>query len=141
MSGEIQVTGDLNQIFLKGNVSSYNGLVHKLKYDSLFLTAEGIYPNLQILKLTIAQSEGLSFILNGPFNIKDQANFKKQFEALNSSPLVKESDSQLEWTIKRSQNKKSESTDLKYFLRKIEDQGTSTQDHSGTLGIERKMEF
>lgn len=139
ISGEINVQGTFNELFLKGNLESYNGFVHQLYYDHMFLSAEGFYPNIEIARLTISEKDGLSFILNGPINLRDQGNFKKQIQALNSSPLVDDSGSQREWTIKRLQEQKdAAATEFKYLLRK-ESQGTS--ETSDMLGVERKVEF
>jgi hypothetical protein len=139
--GEIRVTGELDQIFMKGNLESHNGFIKKLRYDSIYLNVEGFYPNIQITNSSISETDSLSFTLDGKINLSDQKNFKKQLKALTISPLVSDSISEAEWTIKRFKEHDSGTTEIMYRLRKGEGAGSSVFDESDMLGIERTMEF
>jgi hypothetical protein len=86
----------------------------------------------------ISKTDGMSFIVDGPVNISDTVNFKKQVKALNVAPLVSASDSKAEWTIKRLKGD-SGTTEFKYLLRN--DKSSLAADESALLGVERKLEF
>jgi len=141
VSGTIKVSGDSENIFLKGNLGSLNGRIKELKYDSIYLNAEGVYPHLRIVRSMLSEKEGLTFTLEGPFNLKDTENFRKQVKALTISPLVRDSNSSAEWTIKRFKEEETGMTEIKYFLRKEKGLDSSSDEGSGILGIERMVEF
>jgi len=143
VSGKIKASGTLDNLMLKGRLTSHNGFVQKLDYDVISLNIEGIYPHMQIARSTISKSDGASFTLNGPFNLSDRAHFKKQIKALTIAPLVSESGSEREWTIKRLNQEKSGVTELKYRLRKGSALGigTSARDESDMFGFERTQKF
>lgn len=141
VSGEIDVSGDVEHLALKGNLESHNGYIDKLDFNSIYLNAEGVYPHLQVANSTISGTDGVSFILDGPFDLSDQENFKRQINALTFSPLVSDSISEREWTIKRLKQEGPTSTEVKYLLRKSEGPGSPRTEESGMLGIEQIMEF
>lgn len=134
--GEIKISGNLTRLFLKGSLEVSPGFIKELQFNKIFLNAQGDYPNLEIEKLVIHQSDGLSLDLKGPFNLGDQKNFKKQMEALSMSPLVFHSDLESQWTIKQLG-----STQIKYRLRKEKNTDSFSEENSPLLGIERKLEF
>jgi len=92
---------------------------------------------------TVSKSDGVSFMLDGPINLKDKANFKKQIKALTRAPVVSDSGSEMEWTIKRISPEESDTTELKYRFRKGDALGigTSVGDESDMFGIERTRKF
>ncbi|MDP8213016.1 MAG: hypothetical protein P9X22_06995 [Candidatus Zapsychrus exili] len=139
VEGEIQATGTLNNLFLRASLQSYDGSIGKFKYNSIYLNAGGIYPYLQIASSTASSEDGSSFTIDGPFNLKDKENYRKQIRELNLLPIVTHSDSDSEWTIKRSEDESSGRTELKYLFREGTD-GSSEED-SDMFGIERIMEF
>lgn len=143
VSGEIRAFGALDHLMLKGNLESRHGFVQKLDYDIISLNIEGVYPHMQIAHSTISKSDGVSFTLDGPINLEDKANFKKQIKALMIAPLVSDSGSELEWTIKRLNPEGSGTTELKYrFQRKNAlESGASAGDKIDMLGIERTRKF
>lgn len=143
VSGKIKASGTLDNLALKGSLESRNGFVKKLDYDSILLNIEGIYPHMRIERSMISKSDGVSFTLNGPFDLSDRANFKKQIKALTIAPLVSGSGSEREWTIKRLDLKKSGVTEIKYRLRKgdVLGIGTSASDESDMFGFERTRKF
>ena len=141
--GEIKASGTLGRLALKGSLESRHGFVQKLDYDIIVLNIEGIYPHMQITHSTISKSDGVSFSLDGPFNLSDKANFKKQIKALTFAPLVSDSGSELEWTIKRLNPGGSGTTELKYHFKKGDALGigSSADDKIDMLGIERTKKF
>ncbi len=141
VSGNIQVSGDIHHPFLRGNLEASEGNIKKLSFNKLFLNAEGPYPELEITRLTIHQNDGLSFEMDGPFDLSDPKNFKKQIDALTTSPLVQHSESESQWTIKHLEDAKAGSTDIKYHLRKESNPTSFSREDSDILGIERTLGF
>ncbi len=137
VSGEIGVSGTWDRIGLKGNLESHDGYVEQLEYNSIHLNAQGVYPQLSIGQSTMSKADGLSFTFSGPIDLSDQENFTKQIGALVLSPLVSDSASEREWTIKRLNQPKSGATEIKYLLRK-EDKPDGA---SGMLGVQQTMSF
>jgi len=143
VSGDIKVSGTPDNLVLKGNLESRGGFVQKLDYDVISLNIEGIYPNMKIARSLIAKSDGVSFSFEGPLNLKDKKNFKKQLKALTIAPLVLGSGSEREWTIKRLNPDATETTELKYRMRTGDALGTGTSidDEIDMLGIEQTRKF
>jgi hypothetical protein len=141
--GVIKASGTLGHLQLKGSLESHDGFVQKLHYDAIVLNAEGIYPHIYVAQSTVSQSDGVSFALNGPINLSDKANFKKQIKALTFAPLVDYSESGSEWTIKRLDPKGSETTEFKYQFKKGDALGVgpSSGNEIDMLGIERTNKF
>jgi len=138
--GEIKVSGTFNRLFLNGKLDSINGFIKKLEFDNIHLNIEGFYPYMQIAQSTLTESDGMSFAFSGPFDLSDKENFKKQIKALTLAPLIVNSDSKVEWTIKRLEQEESLSTEFKYLLRKRLP-ADSSEGASGVLGVERKVKF
>lgn len=143
ITGEIKASGTFGNLALRGKLESRHGFVQKLHYDIISLNIEGIYPHMQIAQSTISKSDGVTFSLEGPFNLRDKTNFKKQIKALTLMPLVSDSGSELEWTIKRLSLEDSGITELKYRFRKgnILGIGTSIDDEADMFGLERTRKF
>ncbi len=137
VSGEIGVSGTWDKIGLKGSLESHEGYVEELEYNSIHLNAQGVYPQLQIGQSMISKSDGVSFMFSGPIDLSDQDNFKKQIGALVLAPLVSDSASEKEWTIKRLNQPNSGATEIKYLLRKDE----KSNESSGMIGVEQTMSF
>jgi hypothetical protein len=98
---------------------------------------------MKIARSTISRSDGVSFFIDGPLDLQDTKNFKKQLKALTLSPLVSDSGSEMEWTIRRLNPDAVETTELKYRMRKGDALGTGTSvgDEIDMLGIEKKRKF
>jgi hypothetical protein len=141
--GEIKASGSLKHLALKGSLKSRDGFVQELDYNAIVLNIEGVYPFMEIAQSTISKSDGVSFSLDGPLDLSDKENFKKQIEALTLAPLVSDSDSELEWIIKRLNPENSGTTELKYHVQKGDALGTgpSSGDEIDMLGIERSRKF
>jgi hypothetical protein len=141
VSGQIKLTGAPNQIALKGKLESFNGFVEQLKYDSIHLNVEGMYPFLEVKNSTISKSDGLSYAMKGNFHLNDeQQSLLAQFKGLSFSPVVKKTDSTKEWTIKRVEDGNVR-TEIKYWLRQDENDTNSTSTDSDLLGVERSVKF
>ena len=143
VSGDIYISGTPSNLALKGSLASFNGFVGKLDFDTFFLNIEGIYPHMQISKSTVSKSDGVSFMLDGPFDLSGRNNFKKQIKALTIAPLVHDSGSEREWTIKRLNLEDSGVTELKYRFRKGDalEIGTSAGYETDMLGLEQTRKF
>lgn len=143
VSGEIKASGTLKDLALKGNLEGREGFVSKLNFDIISLNIEGTYPHMQIAQSTISKSDGVSFTLDGPINLSDKANFKKQIKALTLAPLVSDTGLVREWTIKRRNLEESGMTEIKYRFRKGDALGigTSVEDEADMFGFERTRKF
>ena len=141
VTGEIKVSGGYPQIQLKGALESYDGFVSELKYISIYLHAEGIYPNLKIANSSVSQKDGMRFSLDGSLALNDKTNFKKQIKVLKFEPLVSISENSSEWTIKREKDEGSRTTELKYFLRKDESIDSHLKEESNMVGVKKTLEF
>lgn len=143
VSGAIKASGTVDHLVLKGGLKSQNGYVQKLEYDVISLNIEGVYPHMQIAESMVSKSDGVSFFLDGPFDLSDKTNFKKQIKDLTYSPLVSDRGSEREWTIKRINPEESGVTELKYRFRQGDALGTGTsfEDETDMFGLERTRKF
>jgi hypothetical protein len=141
--GEIKASGSFDRLALKGNLQSRDGFVQDLDYDAIVLNIEGVYPFMKIANSTVSSSDGVSFSLEGLFDLSDKENFTKQIKALTLAPLVSDSGSEMEWTIKRLSPEDSGMTEFKYHMKKGDALGTgpSAGDEIDMLGIERTKKF
>lgn len=141
LSGEIKAKGDVTQVSLRGSLDTYNGFIKTLPFDKIHLNIEGVYPQMVISNSMLSKAGGLSYIFQGPFDLSNNKGFKKQIEKLTIAPLIDESGSNLEWTIKRIENEDSSTTELKYLRRNEGNIGLDKVDTGGILGVEHKMKF
>jgi hypothetical protein len=140
--GKIKVSGQLSKPFLSGSLQSQDGVVGRRYFDSIHLNIEGLYPYMQIFDSVFSETGGLSYAFDGPLALDDLKNFKQQVKALNFSPVINESDSRIEWTIKKFQHSDDESTEIKYLRRKNIDSETATpNEQSDMWGVERTLKF
>ncbi|MBF0533122.1 MAG: hypothetical protein HQL23_08535 [Candidatus Omnitrophica bacterium] len=140
VQGEIRGQGTPEHLALKGRLESRDGVIKNLKYDRIELNIAGVYPRMNISDSTISQTDGWSFTVAGPFDLADREHFQKQIEALTISPLVSSNDSKTEWTLKRSDIKKSGTLELKYLMNKNSGRIEGAED-TAIIGVERKLEF
>lgn len=142
VTGEIHISGNLNQVQLKGSLAAYHGLVDKLAYNSIVLNAEGIYPVIHISNSNITETDGMTFNVVGSIDLSDKDNFDKQIALLTKEPLIIRTGGDLEWTLKRIRAQEAGgTTEFKYLLRKGEDISTLSEGGSDMLGIEQSLEF
>ncbi|MFT5169825.1 MAG: ribosomal protein L24 [Lysobacterales bacterium] len=137
VSGMIKASGDVNHLFLKGDLRGSEGRIKTLDFSTVDLDIEGIYPHMQIANSRMKKTDGITFDFEGPINLSDKANFKKQLKKLVLSPVIHTSNSQHEWTIKEVKDSTAGTTSLKYLLRKELD----SQESEGMLGIEKSVDF
>ena len=141
VSGQILVSGFLNQLGLKGNLAAYNGVVHKFQYDSIILNLEGVYPIVNLSNSSVAQSDGLTFKLEGSFDLTNRKHFPQEVAALRKLPMVSQDNSTMEWTVKKEVSPDSKTTEYKYFIRKENANGTAPKEEPNMLGVERSIKF
>src|SRR3989338_1763391 len=135
VSGEIKFSGDLKRLLAKASLESYSGFIKQLKYDSIYLNVEGVYPHLEVAHSTLTEKEGLTYTLEGPIDLSDRKNFNKQIKAMTFAPLVQESASEAQWTIREHKSDEPGSTATKYLLRKNQGNAASGDQDSTMLGI------
>lgn len=136
--GNIRATGNPSKLYLKGDLESTDGFVKSLSYDRIHVNIEGTYPQMLIANSQITESNGMSYAISGPFDLKKSDTFKKQIRELTLSPIVKNKGTEAEWTIKRFEEAAG-ATELKYRLR--QEGGPTNEEASGMLGIARTLEF
>lgn len=136
VNGRLKVKGPWNGFQIQGELQSYNGFIGQHKYSSAEIHFEGTYPQIQIYDSPIAQTDGFTFLVQGPLNLSDWKNIETQIKGLVKSPLVTENGQDLEWTFKSLKSEDGGgTTEFKYMLRKYGDQ------EDGLLGIERRVKF
>ncbi len=138
--GSIQIAGVPGHLIVKGNLATYNGAVEELEYDSIVLNLQGQYPVLKLMNSTVTKADGVSFNVNGNFDLSHREYFRKEIEALTKSPLISKGDSEWEWTIKRK-DKDVSTSEFKYFLQKKNSQENPLKEESDVLGVEQKIKF
>jgi hypothetical protein len=142
VDGDINISGRLRKMKLKGRLTSNDGAVNQLEYNRFILNAEGVYPKINISGSNVTQMDGFIFNLNGRINLSDKENLGKQIKAITREPLVSQDGQTLEWTLKRvSSDDKTGTTELKYLRRKKSTFDQMLEGGSGMFGIERKVEF
>ena len=142
VSGEIKTSGTLDHLMMRGQLESTKGFISKLFFDSIHLNAEGVYPRIRISDdSVISETDRFSFSVSGEVDLSDHENFKKQLKTLKLSPIISDSGSQLEWTIKRLDGAESGTTEIKYLKRKDPHSGYSDEGDLDMIGVERTMEF
>lgn len=141
VSGDIRLSGNFRKPLLRGNLLSQNGLIKELKYRTMKLNIEGVYPAMEISQSFISQADGLSFSFSGPINLSDKNNFKKQIKALALVPMVRDSSDKVEWTIRRLDETEGASTEIKYLKMKNAGDSPFSFGNSDMLGVERSVDF
>lgn len=140
--GTIRALGPLDRVLLKGNLKSYNARIRGNEFDSIVLNLEGNYPNFVIDKSSrLAKQGGVSFSVDGRIDLGNLKTFKRQLKKLHTAPLVKESESLKEWTIKSQKEVGTDSAALEYFIRNEEKLGIDETEEDILFGIQRSMQF
>ncbi len=141
VSGKIQIQGPLDKIFLDGKLESFDGHVADLIYNKFLLNIEGVYPRMRIRESAVSQSEGMAFTFQGSMDLSQKQDFLKQVSALKISPLIRDTDSQLEWTLRSSGQKEKGKTELKYLMRKDPHRYSLDNEGMDMFGVENSFEF
>jgi len=107
VSGQIQLGGVAGQPAIKGGLNSYSGQVEDFKYDNIILNFQGAYPVLELTQTSITEEGGVSGNVEGMIDLsKGFDDFEEQIARLKFSPLIRETDVQREWIIKRTKRAK-----------------------------------
>ncbi len=141
VSGQIKIFGFLDRLMIDGELSSYFGEIEDFKYDDIILGFEGTYPIVKLTRVNITEENGVSFDVEGAFDLSKDINyFKEQLESFEISPLIRETDVQREWIVRREKKGRREGeTEFKYRLRR--ERGISGMDEPDMLSIERSIKF
>lgn len=138
VDGDIRLQGPIDHLTLRGELNSYHGFVGQHDYSTAQINFEGIYPQIYVDHSYVAQTDGFSFAVQGSLDLSDLASLQKQIKTFVKSPLIKEDGQNLDWTFKRLKiDEAGGSTEFKYMIRK----GSGSEEDTGILGIEKKMEF
>jgi len=142
VSGDIQVSGKLQQFGFKGQLVSYNGLLDDLEYESFHFNFEGTHPIVNISDSQIVRDDGIIFLLQGTLDLASKENFDHQVDALTKAPIVNINGEKLEWTFKQIKKEGASSkTELKYLLKGSSPSGQSYDDEADMFAVERSIEF
>ncbi len=143
VNGDIRIQGAIDNPLLRGSFTTLDGMVQDLAYDTIVLNVEGVYPLMQVKKSSVAKSDGMTFNLEGTFDLANREHFSNQIAALKKLPVVSQDHSTLEWTLKRhNEEDQSKTTEFKYFLRKANNNATTApKETSDLLGVERSIHF
>ena len=90
VSGKIGGAGSADRLALTGQLSTYNGQVQDLAYDTILVNLEGVYPIVNLYNSSVTEASGFTFTIDGSLNLEDHENFPKQLAALSKAPLVNE---------------------------------------------------
>jgi len=95
----------------------------------------------KLINTSVTQEGGVSFFLEGSVDLsKDFKNFSEQLAKMKILPLIRQTDVDREWTIRReTEGRKDGETEFKYRLRR--DREVSGIGEGGMLTIERSLKF
>ncbi len=140
LEGILEITGDLEQPYLKGSFKTFEGFVKDLNYESIIINAEGYYPMVKLNNSKVSSVDGMMFNVEGTFNMARRGMYMEEIATLKKTPVVVENPEGTEWTLKsRNETNQLNTTEFKYFLRK--ENATTSQEQSDMLGVERNIRF
>lgn len=140
VSGNLRITGFLEKPFIKGKLFS-SGEIGGFRYDEIAVGFEGAYPIVRLLDSSVTEASGVSFFLEGKVDLsKDFKDFPQQIAKMKMLPLIRQTDVDREWTIRRGADKREGAeTEFKYRLRR--ERENSGAEESGMLTIQRSIKF
>lgn len=140
--GNIRAEGDMNNVNVTGTLSSQFLTLGGRDFEFLQFSIAGNYPHVFVDNGRIVSEDGGQFSFKGPFDISSQNTYKQQVMAMNIRPVVTQSDSELEWTLKRVGQTDNAKTEIKYLKRKTSDVDIfPEEEEEGMFGLERVLEF
>ncbi len=141
VSGKIQVEGLSRDPEIKGSLNSYGGQIEDFEYDNIVLNFQGMYPTFNLTQTSITEEGGVSANVEGVVDLsKGFDGFEQQIARLKVAPLIRETDVQREWTIRKEKGEKGESeTQFKYLMRT--DPGSLGDKESDMLTIQKNIKF
>ncbi|MFA5261675.1 MAG: hypothetical protein WC450_10645 [Candidatus Omnitrophota bacterium] len=141
-SGKIRLSGNYPDVMLQAELVLTNGYIGDLEYRQLRLKGEGPFPKFRITDSFVSQTDGFTFKISGMLNLGRLDNFSQQLRSLQRKPVVKSTDAETEWTLKRIEaDDKSGTTELKYLYRRKENINTMSDEDVDLIGIEQKLKF
>ncbi len=140
VSGEVRFLGFSDSLSVKGKLYS-SGKIGDFSYDHIAAGFEGFYPIVKLVETSVTQEGGVSFFLEGNIDLsKDFTGFSEQIAKMKILPLIRQTDVDREWTIRRdSEGQKTGETEFKYRLRK--EREVSGVSEGGMVTIERSIKF
>jgi hypothetical protein len=140
VSGQVHFSGILDYLAIKGKFFS-SGQIGDFRYDSIAANFEGFYPIVKLTDTSVTQEDGASFFLEGNVDLsKDFKKFSEQLAKMKMLPLIRQTDVDREWTIRReTEDSKTGATEFKYRLRK--EREVSGLEEGGTLTIQHSIKF
>lgn len=138
--GQIHFSGFLNRLALNGKLNS-SGQVGDFRYDNISAGFEGVYPVVKLVETNVTAEAGVSFDLEGEIDLsKNFKSFSEQLAKMAMLPLIRATDVDREWTIRRQKDGRKEGeTEFKYRLKK--EREVSGVEEPGTLTIQHSIKF
>ncbi|MBF0479609.1 MAG: hypothetical protein HQL26_09005 [Candidatus Omnitrophica bacterium] len=140
VNGVIKVSGDVKKIFLKGDLASSTGHVGRQNFGDMKLSAMGYYPVVQITKSQLSTTDGMVYSISGSLDFSKQSSIPMQVKALTLAPVVFNSGSGTEWTLKKSPSDQGLSA-WKSIITTDNGKRNLDEHDSGVVGIEQRLEF
>ena len=142
VSGNLRLSGFPDKPMLKGRLISDGGFVQGLAYDRMSINFEGLYPVVEIVDSRVTEETGLSFNLEGRYDLRGYCNPLEGMIAMRLSPLIDENQTHRIWTIKQEKDAGTENTtEFRYRLKKQLNAGDPSYGDSDLLGVERSIKF
>lgn len=141
VSGQIALSGFADRPMIRGKLRAADGTIESLEYARLDLDFEGVYPVVHIADSLITDRDGLSFNLEGNFDLNNQCDILGGLTALKMSPVIDETSVRRDWTIKRRQDTKDSATEFKYRLQKPVDDSSASKSETDMLSIGHSIKF
>ena len=140
--GQIRISGDRDQIGVKGKLDTRDGWIDGIPYEEMLLKFDGTFPFLAVDQSHIVQQDGMISQIAGVVDLSNLKNLDKQIRAFVTEPLVQKEGEDLEWTLKRLRDDRGEGTsEVKTMLRQESDTLPFKQNEGAMFGLERKMKF
>ena len=140
ISGAVRITGFKEKPFVKGRLFS-SGQIGDFRYDEIAAGIEGVYPIVRMVDSSVTETSGVSFFLEGQIDLsKDFKDFAQQLTKMKMLPLIRQTDVDREWTIRRGAGgQEAGETEFKYRLRREREH--SGAEEAGMLTVERSIKF
>ncbi|MBF0484471.1 MAG: hypothetical protein HQL25_07185 [Candidatus Omnitrophica bacterium] len=140
VNGIIKVSGGLDNVYLKGDLTASTGHVGRMDFGDMQISAMGYYPVVQLTKTQLSTTDGLVYSISGALDFSKKGTIAKQVKSLTIAPVIFNSESGSEWTIKKSSS--DEGINAWKSIIKTDGSKRNLDEHdSGVLGVERRLEF
>jgi len=141
VSGEIHVSGFVDQVSLSGLLTSYESEIENFSYDYIIAGFEGPYPIMHLKQTSVAERNGIGVKVSGDIDLSwDFKKFHEQLARLKMEPIIQGNDVERQWTIRRQNDQGREGeTGFHYRLRKPRE--TTGVEETDMIGIHRSIKF